>query len=153
MSRAPGWWHSPAVECSPRRSSKRRVAIRVEASILMFFDPDSSELPRTRPNPFTQAQVGGLHGTRPAGPAPRPSTGPVTVKRRVSATGVITVCGQKVSLGRAAAGQTITVHVSHDTLAVEVDDREVRTIPRTTTRPAWQREAHRPHGSARAATP
>jgi hypothetical protein len=74
----------------------RRVSIRVEATILMFFDPDTRELLRTRPNPLTGEQVRKLHGARPAGPAPRPSTEPVTVRRRVSTTGVITVCGQKV---------------------------------------------------------
>jgi hypothetical protein len=77
----------------------------------------------------------------------------VTVRRRVSATDVITVCGPKIALGRSRAGQTIAVRVSQDVLAIELDDHEVRTTPRTTSRPAWQLKAHRPHGSARAATP
>jgi hypothetical protein len=54
----------------------------------------------------------------------------------VNATGVIIACGQKVALGRPHAGQTITVHASQDTLAVELDDQEIRTITRPTSRPA-----------------
>ena len=122
----------------------RRVGIRVEPTILMFFDLDTRELLRTRPNPLTPQQIVGLHDARPAGPVPRPSTEPVTVQRRASATGVFTVCGQKVSIGRQHAGETITVHVAQDTLAVELDD-ETLTIARTTSRPAWQLKAHRPH--------
>jgi transposase InsO family protein len=127
----------------------RRVSIRVDVSVLMFFDPDTRELLRTRPNPLSAEQIRGLRGARPAGPTPRPSTEPVTVRRRASATGVFTVCGQKVSLGRPHAGQTITVHVSQDTLAVELDD-ETLTIARTTSRPAWQLKPHRPHRRAAA---
>jgi len=122
----------------------RRVSIRVERSTLMFFDPDTRELLRTRPNPLSAEQVVRLRGARPAGPPPRPSTEPVTVQRRASATGMICVCGQKVALGRQHAGQTVTVHVSQDVLAVELDG-ETRTIRRTTSRPVWQYKAHRPH--------
>jgi transposase InsO family protein len=125
----------------------RRVGIRIEPTILMFFDLDTRELLRTRRNPLTPQQITALHGARPAGPTPRPSTEPVTVHRRASAMGVFTVCGQRVSLGRPQAGRTITVHVAQDTLAVELDD-ETLTIARTTSRPPWQHKAHRPHQAA-----
>ena len=69
-----------------------------------------------------------------AGPPPRPRTEPVTVQRRVSATGVITVCRQPVALGRIHAGRAVTVHVSEHTLAIELD-HETRTVRRITTRP------------------
>lgn len=118
----------------------RRVSIRVEPTIPMLFDPQTRELLRTRPHPLSAEQIGRLHGARPAEPTPRPST-EVTVRWRVSATGVITVCGQKGALGRARARQTITVDVSHDTLAVALDD-ETKTIAGTTSRPAWQLKAH-----------
>jgi hypothetical protein len=113
----------------------RRLTIRIESATLVFLDPSTRELLRTRPNPLTGAEVTTLQGTRPAGPPPRPRTEPVTVQRRVSATGVITVCRQRVSLGRVHAGRTVTVHVSEHTLAVELDD-ETRAIRRTTNRPA-----------------
>ena len=49
--------------------------------------------------------------------AVRPSIEPIRAQRRVAATGVILVTGQRVSLGRAHAGQTITDHASETTLA------------------------------------
>jgi hypothetical protein len=60
----------------------------------MFFDPDTRDLLRTRPNPLTYDQARKLHGARPAGPPPRPRTEPITVQRRASNTGIIMVAGQ-----------------------------------------------------------
>jgi hypothetical protein len=98
----------------------RRVAIRIEDATLMFFDPDTRELLRTRPNPLTWEQARRLRGARPAGPPPRPSTEPVTVQRRASNTGIIMVVGQKIALGRIHAGQVVTVHVAEHTVTVEL---------------------------------
>ena len=67
----------------------RPVIVRIEPQTLMFLDPDTRELLRVRPNPLTPEQALRLQGARPAGPPPRPRTEPVTVQRRVSATGVI----------------------------------------------------------------
>ena len=67
----------------------RPVIVRIEPQTLMFLDPDTRELLRVRPNPLTPEQARRLQGARPAGPPPRPRTEPVTVQRRVSATGVI----------------------------------------------------------------
>jgi hypothetical protein len=63
-----------------------RVCVRVEPRTLRIFDLDTRELLRTRPNPLTAEQGRGLRGAGPAGTPPRPSTEPVTVKRRASAT-------------------------------------------------------------------
>jgi transposase InsO family protein len=128
----------------------RPVIVRIEPATLMFLDPDTRELLRVRPNPLTAEQARGLQGARPAGPPPRPSSEPVTVQRRVSATGVITVCRQHVALGRIHAGRTVTVHVSEHTLAIELDD-ETRTVRRTTSRPVVVIKGGRPH-RPRAAT-
>lgn len=51
-----------------------RIGIRIEAATLMFFDPDTRELLRTRPNPLTYDQARKLRGARPVGPPPRPSS-------------------------------------------------------------------------------
>ena len=59
----------------------RQVTIRIEEHTLMFFDPASRELLRTRPNPLTPEQARSLRGVRPAGPRPRPSAEPVRVQR------------------------------------------------------------------------
>jgi transposase InsO family protein len=122
----------------------RPVIVRIEPQTLMFLDPDTRELLRVRPNPLTPEQTLRLQGARPAGPPPRPRTEPVTVQRRVSATGVITVCRQRVSLGRVHAGRTVRVHVSEHTLAIELDG-ETRTVRRTTSRPVVVVKANRPH--------
>jgi hypothetical protein len=112
----------------------RHVTIRIEPATLLFFDPDTRELLRARPNPLTPEQAVQLRGARPAGPPPRPRTEPVTVQRRVSATGTICVCRQTIALGRIHAGRTVTVHVCEHTLAIELDD-ETRTVRRRTTNP------------------
>src|SRR5215471_6068420 len=67
----------------------------------------------------------------PGLPGPRPP--PVRVQRCGSATGVIVVCGQKITLGDSHAGQTLTVAVSDTALAVEFDGAETRVVRRTTT--------------------
>jgi hypothetical protein len=77
-----------------------QVTIRIERATLLCFDPDTRELLRARPNQLTPEQAVRLQGARPAGPPPRPRTEPVTVQRRVSTTGTITVCRQTVALGR-----------------------------------------------------
>jgi transposase InsO family protein len=109
----------------------RQVGIRIEATLLLFYDLHTRELLRVR-------------GNRPAGPPPRPVTEPIRVQRRASATGVILVCGQKVALGRTHQHQTVTVHVSETTLAIELDDGETRVVRRTTTLPVRNIKADRP---------
>jgi transposase InsO family protein len=122
----------------------RRVTIRIEAATLMFFDPDTRELLRTRPNPLTYDQARRLRGARPAGPPPRPSLEPITAQRRASNTGVITVAGQKLALGRAHAHTVVTVHVAEHTITVDHDDGAQRTFRRTTTQPVRSYKAQHP---------
>ena len=109
----------------------------------MFFDFDTRELLRTRPNPIPSGQAKHLRGVRPVGPPPRPSVEPIRVQRRASNTGVITVCLQKVALGRAHRHQTVTIHVAETTLAIELDG-ETRVVRRTTTLPLRNIKADRP---------
>jgi hypothetical protein len=122
----------------------RRVTIRIEATTLMFFDPDTRELLRTRPNPLTYHQARRLRGARPAGPPPRPSIEPVTAQRRASNTGVIMVAGQKLALGRAHAHTVVTVHVAEHTITVDHHDGGQRTFRRTTTQPVRSYKAQHP---------
>ena len=105
----------------------RRVGIYIEdGAPLLFFDPQTRELLRTRPNPLEPGEAVLLQRQRPVGEVPRPSTEPIRVQRRASNTGLIVVAGQQVALGRGLTGQTVTVHVSETTLAVEVDDGDAR---------------------------
>jgi hypothetical protein len=121
----------------------RQVGIRLEEHTLMFFDLETRELLRTRPNPIPRQQWLALRAVRPAGPPLRPSREPVTVQRRASNSGIVMVCGQKVALGRTHAHQTVTIHVSETTLAIEVDD-ETRIVARTTTTPVRNIKVDRP---------
>jgi hypothetical protein len=122
----------------------RRVGIRIEPATLMFYDLDTRELLRVRPNPLTMTQAHRLRGSRPAGPPPRPSIEPIRVQRRASNSGVIMVCGQKVALGRAHKHQTVTVLVSETTLAIELPDSDTQIVRRTTTQPVRSIKGQRP---------
>lgn len=126
----------------------RRVSVRVEADTLHFFDPQTRDLLRTRPNPLTPADVTRLRGARPAGPAPQASTVPVIVQRRASNSGVIMVAGQKISLGRPHARQTVSVEVGTSEFRIEVDGT-VRAVRRQTDQPVRSVKAHRPRHVAK----
>jgi hypothetical protein len=110
------------------------VSIRIEQNTLMFFDPATRFLLRTRPSPLTWDQAR-LRGARPAGPPPRPSAEPVTAQRVASNTGVIMVAGQKIALGRIHARRIVTVHVAADTITIDLASDDTRTVWRTTTQP------------------
>ena len=122
----------------------RRVGIRIEPTTLLLFDLDTRTLLRTRPNPLSPAQVSRLRGARPAGPPPRPALEPVRVQRLVDHHGTVSVCGQRVSLGRAHARRTLTIAVSDTTLAIELGDGDTRIARRTTTSPAVTIKARSP---------
>ena len=124
--------------------SGRRISIRIETATLMFLDPDTRELLRTRPNPLSYDQARKLRGARPAGPPPRPRLEPITVQRRPSATGVILVVGQKLALGRSHAHTVVTVHVAEHTITVAFPDGAQRTFTRATTQLIRSYKAHRP---------
>ena len=122
----------------------RRVSIRIDPTLLSFFDPETRQLLRTRPNPLNWDQVLRLRGSRPAGPPPRPVTEPITVQRRASNTGVIMIAGQMIALGRTHAHRIVTAHVADTTITIDLDDGDQRTISRTTTQPVRSTKAHRP---------
>jgi hypothetical protein len=121
----------------------RRVGVRIDEQTVMFFDPDTRELLRTRPNPLTPAEILRLRSARPAGPPLQPATGPVRVQRRASNSGVVMVVGQKVALGRVHAGNTVTIDVTDTELVIHCADG-ARTIRRTTDLPVTRIKAHRP---------
>jgi len=110
----------------------------------MFYDPDTRELLRTRPNPLTGEQVKRLRGARPAGPPPRPSVEPIRVQRRASNTGVVLVAGQKIALGRLHRHRTLTVTISDTTIAVDLEDGDVKVVRRTNSQPIRSIKGQRP---------
>ncbi|WP_411267404.1 IS481 family transposase [Actinoplanes sp. KI2] len=128
--------------------SGRRVSIRIDTTTLSFFDPETRQLLRTRPNPLTPDEVARLRGLRRAGPPPSASPEPVRVQRRASATGVVMVARQTVALGRVHAGKTVTIDVSDSELIIACDDGP-RVIRRTNTLPIRNLKANRPGGPGR----
>jgi hypothetical protein len=123
----------------------RRIGIYMEEGApLLFFDPETRQLLRTRPNPLEPGEAARLQRCRPVGSVPRPSSEPVTVQRRASNTGMIMVAGQKVALGRQLHHHTMTVHVSETTLAIQLPDGETRVVRRTTDQPVRSIKGQRP---------
>jgi hypothetical protein len=122
----------------------RRVGVRIEVATLMFYDLDTRELLRTKPNPLTADQIIGLRGMRPPGPPLRPSTEPIRVQRLVSDTGVVMVAGQNISLGRTHRGETVTVYVSDTTLRIEFVDGDSLMTARTTEQAVRSIKGQRP---------
>lgn len=57
---------------------------------------------------------------------------------------MITVYSQRVALGRVHRHQTVKIHVSETTLAIELDDGKTRVVRRTTTLPVRNINADRP---------
>jgi hypothetical protein len=123
----------------------RRVGIYIEEGCpLLFFDPATRELLRTRPNPLEPGEAAKLQQAKPVGPVPRPSTEPVTVQRRVASNGVLMVAGQKVAVGRQYVQATVTVHVSETTLAIELPDGDTKVVRRTTEQAVRSIKGQRP---------
>jgi len=127
----------------------RRVGIYIEEGCpLLFFDPGTRELLRTRPNPLRPGEAATLQRGRPPGPVPRPSTEPITVQRRASNTGVLMVAGQKVAIGRQFKHHTVVVHVSDTTLAIELPDGDTKVVRRTTDQAVRSIKGQRPRTAA-----
>ena len=58
------------------------------------------------------------------------------------------VAGQKTALGRIHAGQVVTVHVADQTITIDLDGQDSRTVRRTATKPVRSVKAHRPRKAA-----
>jgi hypothetical protein len=126
----------------------RRVGIYIEEGRpLLFFDIDTRDLLRTRPNPLEPGEAARLQRCRPVGSVPRPSTEPITVQRRASNTGVIMVAGQKITLGREHKHRTLAVHVSDTTIAIDLPGVDELTVRRTTTQPVRSIKEQRPRSA------
>jgi hypothetical protein len=136
-----------AAGCTTTAPTRERVCFSCRRRLaelgLLFFDPDTRDLLRIRPNPLSPAEVARLRGARPAGPPPQPSTGPVWVQRRASNTGIVMVVGHKIALGRAHKHQTVAIDVTETDLVIHLDG-STRTVARTTDLPVRWIKAHRP---------
>ena len=123
----------------------RRVGVWIEdGSPLLFFDPETRELLRTRPNPLEPGEAGRLQRRKPVGQRPRPSTEPITVERRSDNTGGIRVASQRVALGRQYKHTVVTVHVSETTLAIQLPDGDTKIIRRASDQAVRNIRTQRP---------
>ena len=52
------------------------------------------------------------------------------MQRRASNSGIITIVGQKLALGRTLAHTALTVHVAEHTITIDLDDGGQRTFRR-----------------------
>jgi len=96
---------------------------------------------RSLPCPIPPGQRHRLQGVRLAGPAPLPQAAPA-VQRRVSARGGIQVARQRIQVGMAHAGKTVTVLAENDSFRLVIDEETVRVVPRNTSREIGRYKAY-----------
>lgn len=127
----------------------RKVGIWIEDDApLLFFDPETRELLRTRPNPLEPGEAWSLQRRKPVGDRPRPSTEPITVERRSDNSGTIMVASQRVALGRQFKHSVVTVHVSETALAIDLPDGDTKVVRRTTDQAVRNIRTMRPRTAA-----
>src|SRR6185437_11425664 len=86
----------------------QKVTLRMDGTQMAVLGCDGT-LMRTMPCPVPGPDRPRLRGARRAAAGPPPPSGPVTVQRRVSSRGGIMVATQKIQVGLAHAGKTVTI--------------------------------------------
>ena len=101
---------------------------------------------KTVPSRLTVAHLQRLmaEGARPAGPPPQPAAEPVQVERRVSSRGAITIARQRIHIGIAHAGRTLTVESADHTFRIYDGDQLLAETGRTTTKPIARFKVRKP---------
>ncbi|MEV0725610.1 IS481 family transposase [Micromonospora purpureochromogenes] len=125
----------------------QRVTVRLDRG-LMQITADGVLL-RSLPNPLTTAEIARIRDARPAGPPPQPAAQPLRVERRVSCRGSLVIAGQRIHVGIARAGATLTVEAADTTFRVYDADQLVTEVPRTTAKPVARFKARKPEPSRR----
>jgi hypothetical protein len=120
----------------------RRVTVRLDRG-LMQISADGILL-RSLPNPLTTAETARIRDARPAGPPPTPNPEPVRVERRVSSRGTLVIAGQRIHVGIAHAGTTLTVEAADTTFRVHEGNQLLTEVPRTTTKDIARFKARKP---------
>lgn len=88
-----------------------------------------------------------IPGARAASPdLPPAAVGPVSVQRRVPVGGVVMVTRQRLRIGNAHAGKTVTIYVEDTHFRVVHNDEELSIHPRREQRPVmrWREQPPRP---------
>jgi transposase InsO family protein len=122
----------------------RRVTLRLDGTLLQVID--DRILLRSLPFPLTSAQLAGIRGSRPAGPAPRPAAELLRVERRVSCRGAIMVAKQRIHVGIQHAGKTVAVEVDDGTFTVQHGPEVLLVVGRTSRKEVARFKARKPEG-------
>lgn len=125
----------------------RRVTVRLDRG-LMQITTDGILL-RSLPNPLAPAEIARIRDARPAGPPPAPAPEPVRVERRVSCRGALVIAGQRIHVGIAHAGATLTVEAADTTFRIHDGDQLLTEVPRTTVKPIARFKVRKPEASRR----
>jgi transposase InsO family protein len=120
----------------------RRVTVRIDRGLLQLVD--NGTLLRNLPNPLTPADLARIRDARPAGPAPTQAPEPLRVERRVSSRGALAIARQRIHVGIAHAGRTLTVETADTTFRVYDGDELLTEVARTTTRPIARFKVRKP---------
>ncbi|MGW3608174.1 IS481 family transposase [Micromonospora sp. NPDC005161] len=120
----------------------RRVTVRLDRG-LMQITADGVLL-RSLANPLTAAEIARIRDARPAGPPPTPAPEPVRVERRVSCRGSLVIAGQRIHVGIAHAGATLTVESAGTTFRIHDGDQLLTEVARTTTKAIARFKARKP---------
>ncbi|RAO13975.1 hypothetical protein ONO86_06559 [Micromonospora noduli] len=103
--------------------------------------------------PLTAAEIARIRDARPARPLPTPAPEPIRVERRVSCRGTFVIAGQRIHVGNAHAGATLTVEAADTTFRVHDGDQLVTEVARTTVKPIARFKVRKPKPSRAARTP
>jgi hypothetical protein len=126
--------------------ARQRVTVRLDGHLLQVIR--GGVLAKTLPSPIAAGQRTKIRGARLAtGALPVPPAGPVSVERRVPAEGVIMVTRQRIRVGRAHAGKTVTVILEDTHLRMLHNGEELSLHPRTSTGPVSRYRAYAPRKS------
>jgi hypothetical protein len=106
---------------------------------------------RTLPNPLTPTEIARIRDARPAGPPPVPAAEPIRVQRPVSSRGALVVAGQRIHVGIAHAGRTLSVEPGDRTIRVYDDiGALLAEVPLATTKTIARLKVRKPEPPRRA---
>ncbi|MEU7803929.1 IS481 family transposase [Micromonospora arborensis] len=129
----------------------QRVTVRLDRGLMQISA--AGVLLRSLPNPLALAQISKIRDARPAGPPPTPASEAVRVERRVSCRGSLVIAGQRIHVGIAHAGATLTVEAADTTFRVHDGDQFLAEVPRTTTKPIARFKVRKPEPPRRLQRP
>ena len=107
----------------------RRVTLRLQGNVMAVLA--GNKLLRSLPCTIPAQDRASMQGARPSPKEPVVVSDPITVDRRVSPSGMISVATQRIQIGKGHAGKTVTVHVRPDILRVDIERGVFVDIPRT----------------------